>query len=141
LRSGNHNLRLKRITADHDNDSGNPKHPLQNFEFCRPSPANPESTSKQRNPSRLAHVKNADDRWEYRKRHPPITGIPQATITEFRLGGEKPITGAFGGSLDYRISDRFYYRIQPELIVVHLGGTNDMNLRLSTGIAFTFGRL
>lgn len=70
---------------------------------------------------------------------PPITGIPQPTVTEFRLGGEKPITGALGGSLDYRISDRLYYRIQPELVVVHLGSTNDMSLRVSTGIVFRFG--
>jgi hypothetical protein len=73
---------------------------------------------------------------------PDLLGNPQPPITEFRSGDEKPISSALGGSLDYRISDRLYYRIQPELVVVDLGGvTNRKSLRLSTGIVFRFGRL
>jgi hypothetical protein len=72
---------------------------------------------------------------------PDLLGNPQPLVTEFRLGGEKPVAGAFGGSLDYRISEHLYYRVQPELLVLHLGGTNDTNLRLSTGIVFKFGGL
>ncbi len=46
---------------------------------------------------------------------PDLLGNPQPLITEFRLGGEKPLVGAIGGSLDYRISDRVYYRVlQPD---------------------------
>lgn len=71
---------------------------------------------------------------------PDLLGNPQPPITAFHSGDEKPVTGALGGSLDYRISERLYYRIQPELVVVHLGSTNDKSLRLSTGIVFTFGR-
>lgn len=74
---------------------------------------------------------------------PDLLGNPQPPITEFRLGWEKPLTGAVGGSIDYRISEGLYYRIlQPELAVAHLGGVvNRMNLRVSTGIVFRFGGL
>jgi hypothetical protein len=73
---------------------------------------------------------------------PDLLGNVQPPITEFRLGGEKPVTGAFGGSVDYRISDRLLYRIlQPDLVVTHLGGLNWKHLRLSTGIVFTLGKM
>jgi hypothetical protein len=73
---------------------------------------------------------------------PDLLGNTPPPVTEFRLGWEKPVTGAFGGSIDYRISDRLSYRIlQPDLVVTHLGGLNWKNLRLSTGVVFTFGML
>jgi hypothetical protein len=72
---------------------------------------------------------------------PDSSGGVQPPVTAFRMGGEKPVTGAFGGSVDYRISDRLAYRIlQPDLVVTHLGGVvNRMNFRVSTGIVFRFG--
>ncbi len=74
---------------------------------------------------------------------PDLLGNPQPVVTEFRIGGGKPLTGALGGSVDFRISDRLYYRIlQPEFVVINLGGVvNRLNLRVSTGIVFTFGAL
>lgn len=49
---------------------------------------------------------------------------------------------AFGGSIDYRISDRFSYRImQPELLLTRFSRSTQPDVRVSTGIMFTFGRL
>jgi hypothetical protein len=70
---------------------------------------------------------------------PDLNGNPQPPLTEFRFGGEKPVAGALGGSLDYRISERFSWRVQPELVVLHLGSTSFKSLRLSTGIVFRLG--
>jgi hypothetical protein len=74
---------------------------------------------------------------------PDLLGNAQPPITEFRVGGGKPVTGAFGGSVDYRISERLSYRIlQPDLVVTHLGGVvNRMNFRVSTGIVFRLGNM
>lgn len=72
---------------------------------------------------------------------PDLLGNVPPPVTEFRLGVEKPLTGAIGGSVEYRITDRLSYRIlQPELVVTHLGGTvNRTNFRISTGMAVRFG--
>jgi hypothetical protein len=56
-------------------------------------------------------------------------------------------TVAFGASLDYRITDRLSYRIiEPELLTSRIGSLpaehwQRFNVRLSTGIVFTSGRL
>jgi hypothetical protein len=72
----------------------------------------------------------------------PYQPPPSPADVEFRYGPEKPVAGASGGSLDYRISPRWRYRIlQPELVVISLGSTNCRSLRASTGIVFTWGSL
>lgn len=69
----------------------------------------------------------------------PLTD-PQPLFTEFTIGRAKPLAGALGVTLDYRITDRLSVRLlQPDLIVVSLGSLNLKRLRISTGIVFTFG--
>lgn len=71
---------------------------------------------------------------------PPLTGEALPPLMEFTFGNEKPVTGALGGSLDYRLSDRLAWRVvQPELVVIGLGGTASRKCaRISTGLVFTF---
>ena len=64
---------------------------------------------------------------------------PQPLVTQFTIGRAKPLAGALGGSLDYRITDRLSVRLLlPDLVVVSLGGLNLKRLRISTGVVFTF---
>ena len=58
----------------------------------------------------------------------------------------RTFAASFGGSVDYRITDRLSYRIvQPELFLTRSGSMftdnwNQYNFRLSTGLVFTSGR-
>jgi hypothetical protein len=73
---------------------------------------------------------------------PSLDGVPQPTLYEYRFGPEKPVAGAVGGSVDWRISEHWRYRIfQPELVAISLGSANRRCLRASTGIVFTWGSL
>lgn len=68
-------------------------------------------------------------------------GVPPALITEFTIGRAKPLAGAVGFSLDYRVTDHLSIRLlQSDLVVVSLGDLNLRRPRASTGIVFTFGR-
>jgi hypothetical protein len=73
--------------------------------------------------------------------HTNSTPIPRFML----LSPNNTFATSFGGSVDYRISDRLSYRIvQPELFVVRSGnmGTNhwqQYNFRLSSGIVFSSG--
>jgi hypothetical protein len=65
---------------------------------------------------------------------------------QFAYGGANLFAASLGGSVDYRISDRFSYRvIQPELLttVSNAGGTllAYPNAQVSTGLVFSFGKL
>jgi len=65
---------------------------------------------------------------------------------QFAYGGANLFAASLGGSVDYRISDRFSYRvIQPELLttVSNAGGTLRAypNAQVSTGLVFSFGKL
>ncbi len=62
---------------------------------------------------------------------PPVTG--------FTMGCEKPLAGALGGNLDYRITNRLSLRLfQADLLVVSPGASNVKRLRVSSGVLFTF---
>src|SRR5207244_9253731 len=67
-------------------------------------------------------------------------------ITRFRFpSANNTFAASFGGSVDYRITDRLSYRIvQPELLLTRSGSMgenwNQYNFRLSTGVVFTCGR-
>ncbi len=72
-------------------------------------------------------------------KEPFIPTPGQPPVTEFTIGWAKPLAGALGGSLDYRITDRLSLRLlQPDLVVVSLGDLNLRRLRISAGIVFTF---
>jgi hypothetical protein len=64
-------------------------------------------------------------------------------ITQFSFPSTSTFTASFGGSVDYRITDRLSYRIiQPELLLTRSGSDrtgnwNQYNFRLSTGVVFT----
>jgi hypothetical protein len=67
----------------------------------------------------------------------PRNSPPPAAIT---LGPSKPLAGALGGSLDYRLSARISLRlIQPDLIVASLGSQNLKSIRLSAGVVLDLG--
>jgi hypothetical protein len=79
------------------------------------------------------------------QRPPDLFGNPTPPITERTIPSATTFAASFGGSVDYRITDRLSYRIvQPELLLTRSGsmGTNNWNqynLRLSTGVVFTSG--
>jgi hypothetical protein len=66
-------------------------------------------------------------------------------ITQFSFPSASTFAASFGGSVDYRITDRLSYRIvQPELLLTRsgtmaTGNWNQYNFRLSTGVVFTSG--
>lgn len=74
-----------------------------------------------------------------------LPGSSAPPITEKTFPSASALAASFGGSLDYRITDRLSYRIiQPELFLTRLAieaapSGNQYNLRLSTGIVFTAG--
>jgi len=72
---------------------------------------------------------------------PDLLGNPLPPVTELSVGAGKPLAAAAGGSIDYRISERWSCRVvQPELVVIHVGGAaSRLNLRISTGLVFRFG--
>lgn len=79
------------------------------------------------------------------KRPPDLFGNPLPPITERTFASASTFAASFGGSVDYRITDRLSYRIvQPELLLTRSGGINtgnwnQYNFRLSTGVVFTSG--
>lgn len=73
---------------------------------------------------------------------PPLIGNPPAPITQVTYTGGNGFAASFGGSIDYRINARFSYRIiQPELLLTRFGGSTQPDVRVSSGILFTFGKL
>jgi len=66
-------------------------------------------------------------------------------ITQRSFPSASSFAASFGGSVDYRITDRLSYRIvQPELLLNRSGSMgaenwNQYNFRLSTGVVFTAG--
>jgi len=75
----------------------------------------------------------------------PIQRPRGSPITERTFPSASTFAAAFGGSLDYRITDRLSYRIvQSEILLTRMGSTasenwNQYNFRLSTGVVFTSG--
>ncbi|HEY3454116.1 MAG TPA: hypothetical protein VGK64_05890 [Bryobacteraceae bacterium] len=67
------------------------------------------------------------------------------SITQFSFPSSSTFAASFGGSIDYRITDRLSYRIvQPELLLTRsgtafTGNWSQYNFRLSTGLVFTSG--
>jgi hypothetical protein len=68
-----------------------------------------------------------------------LAGYPP--ITQRSFPSASTFAASFGGSVDYRITDRLSYRIvQPELLLIRSDSTgNQYNFRLSTGLVFTSG--
>jgi hypothetical protein len=79
------------------------------------------------------------------QRPPDLFGNPLPPITERTFPSASTFAASFGGSVDYRITDRLSYRIvQPELLLtrsgsIDTGNWNQYNFRLSTGVVFTSG--
>src|SRR5438552_2799321 len=62
-------------------------------------------------------------------------------ITQRSFPSASTFAASFGGSVDYRITDRLSFRIvQPELSLTRIDTGNQYNFRLSTGLVFTSGR-
>lgn len=73
---------------------------------------------------------------------PPLIGNPGPTITQLTVNGGNGFAASFGGSVDYRINHKLSYRlIRPELLLTRFGGATQPDLRIATGLVFTFGRL
>ena len=70
---------------------------------------------------------------------------PFPTNTQRSDPSANGFAASFGGSVDYRITDRLSYRlVQPELLLTRSGGRdtgtwNQYSFRLSTGLVFTSG--
>lgn len=79
------------------------------------------------------------------QRPPDLFGNPQQPITQRTFPSASTFAASFGGSVDYRITNRLSYRIvQPELLLTRSGSMatgnfNQYNFRLSSGIVFTSG--
>lgn len=80
------------------------------------------------------------------ERPPDPFGNPQPSITQFTVGSKIAFAASFGGSLDYRITDRLSYRIvQPDILLTRYGvaaggeHTTNADVRVSTGIVYRFG--
>jgi hypothetical protein len=76
---------------------------------------------------------------------PDLLGNVPPPITKLSYGSMGWFAASVGGNLDYRITDRLSYRIiQPELVVTFTNSFESIrayrNLRLSTGVVFTFGK-
>ena len=77
------------------------------------------------------------------QRGPGSTSPP---LTQFTFPSASIFAASFGGSVDYRLTDRLSYRIvQPELLLTRstTGGASpwtQTNFRLSSGIVFTSGK-
>ena len=80
------------------------------------------------------------------QRPPDLFGNPLPPITKRTFASATTFAAFFGGSIDYRITDRLSYRIvQPELFLTRSGSMatgnwNQYNFRLSTGLVFTSGQ-
>lgn len=49
------------------------------------------------------------------------------------------VAAAFGASVDWKINDSWAWRlVQPELVLINLGGATTDQLRVSTGVVFSF---
>jgi hypothetical protein len=73
---------------------------------------------------------------------PPLVGNPSPAITQLTVSGGNGFAASFGGSVDYRINDRLSYRlVQAELLLTRFGGSAQPDLRVATGLVFTFGTL
>ena len=75
----------------------------------------------------------------------PIQRPTGSPITERTFPSASMFAAAFGGSLDYRITNRLSYRIvQPEILLTRMGSAasenwNQYTFRLSTAVVFTSG--
>jgi hypothetical protein len=59
------------------------------------------------------------------------------TFSRRTISGGVAFASSLGAGLDYRITDRFSYRIvQPELLLVNSVGSTPINMRISTGIVY-----
>jgi hypothetical protein len=73
---------------------------------------------------------------------PPLLRNPSILPADVPFTGVNGIAASFGASVDYRVNDHLLYRIlQPEFLVVPFKTTyKDYDLRVSTGLRFTFGK-
>jgi hypothetical protein len=63
------------------------------------------------------------------------------SIDTFGSNSDTSLSAAFGGGVDFRVSKSISIRaIQADYILTTFGPNNQNNLRLSTGVVFTFGR-
>lgn len=64
------------------------------------------------------------------------------TFSRRTIPGGTGLVGSLSAGLDYRISDHLSYRIvQPELLVVNFIGSTPIDMRISTGIVSTLGKV
>jgi opacity protein-like surface antigen len=62
-------------------------------------------------------------------------------INGFGNGSDTSLSATFGGGLDFQLTKSISIRaIQADYILTTFGPNNQNNLRLSTGVVFTFGR-
>jgi hypothetical protein len=62
-------------------------------------------------------------------------------VEAFGSGSDTSLSAAFGGGVDFRVSKSISIRaIQADYILTTFGPENQKNLRVSTGVVFTFGR-
>lgn len=73
---------------------------------------------------------------------PPLVGSNGPLITALSASGGTEFAASFGGSIDYKVTERLSYRIiQPELILARFNGSTQLNFRLSTGFVLNLGKL
>ena len=64
----------------------------------------------------------------------------QSKFTTIRSWGNY-FTGAFGGTVDLRLSERLAWRVaQPDVFVMRFGSGTQTDFRIATGIVVRFGR-
>ncbi len=68
-----------------------------------------------------------------------LTGLNVQTIGLFAT--QWTFSGAIGSTFDYNYSPRIAFRIQPELLLTHYGGTAQQNFGFSVGPIFRLGHL
>lgn len=70
----------------------------------------------------------------------PVMLPDQSGFTTIRSWGNH-FTGAFGGTIDLRLSQRLAWRVaQPDVFVMRFGSRTQTDFRIATGIVVRFGR-
>jgi hypothetical protein len=68
-----------------------------------------------------------------------LHGVDPTTIGLFAT--QWTFAGAFGGTFDYNYTPRIAFRIQPEILMTHYGGTAQQNFGFSIGPLFRLGKV
>ena len=68
-----------------------------------------------------------------------LLGLNVQTIGLFAT--QWTLSGAFGGTFDYNYTPRIAFRVQPEVLMTHYGGTAQQNFGFSVGPVIRLGRI